>query len=721
MKRISSIYRLVRYLGLGWLWQRFLYLMQLRLGIVEKKTPARAWDDYPLTSFLKDQTLAEPQAYQGYRLRNAPKFFFSADQRPAYQALLETWRSGPLSVETVVEELAQGNFLYFNHTYLPVGLPPDWRRNAITGQIVPGETHWSRIDDFGFGDIKVIWEPNRFAFVYHLVRAYWRTGDERWAELFWSLVEDWRRNNPPNQGPNWKCGQEISFRVMAWLFGLYGFADAAATTPERVSALAQMVAVSAQRIEANIDYALSQRNNHGISEGVGLWTVGLLFPEFWQSSQWREKGRQILESLGKTLIYEDGAFVQHSVNYHRLMLHDYIWALRLGGINHNSFSDSLKERISQAETFLFQLLDTSSGQVPYYGQNDGALILPLNNCDYLDFRPVIQAAHYLVHQKRRFESGLWDEDLLWLFGPEALESTVEKEQRTYFHAPTGGYYTLRSQQSWLFVRCATFQHRPGQADMLHVDLWWRGCNMALDAGTYSYNAPEPWDNPLAHTFYHNTVTVDRRDQMDRVGKFLWLPWLQSEVRFAGHAPDNAMYYWEGQHNGYQRLPDPVSHVRGILQLPGETWLVIDHLGGSIPHDFRLHWLFPDFPYEWSPETGHLQIQTPQGAFHVFVQTTLSHPTWSLIHADPDTPRGWQAPYYLVRRPALSLSLSGRGAKVAFFTLFSPVPATLQHNDQFFEIIQPKGYTLLYLSETEAAPMLKEIRLQGAVNHIWNLY
>src|SRR6185295_14728429 len=98
---------------------------------------------------------------------------------------------------------------------------------------------------------------------------YWRTSDESYIELFWSAVEDWRAKNPPQQGPNWKCGQETAFRVMAWCFALYGLMDAQATTAARVAVLAQMIAVSAHRIQANIDYALSQRNNHGISEALG--------------------------------------------------------------------------------------------------------------------------------------------------------------------------------------------------------------------------------------------------------------------------------------------------------------------------------------------------------------------------------------------------------------------------------------------------------------------
>ena len=67
--------------------------------------------------------------------------------------------------------------------------------------------------------------------------------------------------------------------------------------------------------------------------------------------------------------------------------------------------------------------------MPYYGQNDGALILPLNNCGYHDFRPVVAATQFLVSGTRRFEPGPWDEDLLWLFGPEALTATRHRGPR----------------------------------------------------------------------------------------------------------------------------------------------------------------------------------------------------------------------------------------------------------------------------------------------------
>ncbi|HLF84875.1 MAG TPA: alginate lyase family protein, partial [Blastocatellia bacterium] len=534
------------------------------------------------------------------------------------------------------------------------------------------DLHWSEIGDFDHGDIKIIWEPSRFGFAYALVRAYWRTGYESYAELFWKAAEDWRDKNPPQLGPNWKCGQEISFRVMAWCFALYGFLESAASTAERFEMLAQMIAVSGCRIEANLDYALSQHNNHGISEAAGLFTIGGLFPELGAAARWKHMGREALEGQGRELIYDDGSFSQHSANYQRLMLHDYLWALRLADLHGEPFSEEVKQRVAKACEFLYQIQDGPSGRVPCYGQNDGSLILPLNNCDYDDFRPVIQAAHYLFSDRRSYESGPWDEDLLWMFGPDAVSAPVDDTARVDLRADVGGYYTLRCDTGFAFVRCASFRDRPGQADMLHVDLWWRGQNVALDPGSHSYNAPAPWDNPLAHTAYHNTVTVDDADQMERAGKFLWLPWLHGRVRCNKRSLAGHLAYWEGEHDGYERLKSPVSHRRGVLRIGEESWLILDRLTSRERHRYRLHWLLPDLPFAWDEGRGRLTLRTPVGDY-VATMMSMGGDTFSLVRADETSPRGWRAPYYNDREPALSLAAEARAASHWFLTLFAPAP------------------------------------------------
>src|SRR5690606_961342 len=148
-------------------------------------------------------------------------------------------------------------------------------------------------------------------------------------------------------------------------------------------------------------------------------------------------------------------------------------------------SDELMQQFAAATRLVTELQDETSGGVPCYGHNDGALPLPLTNCDYADFRPLVQAANYLASGQRVLPPGAWDEELLWLFGASALQSPERPVQRNDLVADDSGYYTLRSAEGFLFTRCGKLRHRPAHADFQHVDIWWRGLNIACDPGTFS--------------------------------------------------------------------------------------------------------------------------------------------------------------------------------------------------------------------------------------------
>ncbi len=700
----SRVEQIRQHFGIRWIMYRAWYAFRLRAGIIRREQPAIAWEKRPFSSLLLSSAPIDPDGYLVHRQTQSPTFFFDAADRNAYQPHFAQWDSEKQSPITLAEEVAKGTLRYFQQTAVDIGFPPAWHSNPFSHKNTPADTHWSRISDFAYGDIKLIWEANRFGFVYALVRAYWRTGNGRYAELFWQSIMDWRNQNPPQQGVNWKCGQEASLRAMAWIFGLYGFLHDPATTADRISALAHMLAIIGERIEGNLQYALSQQNNHGISEGMGLWTIGTLFPEFRAAARWRKKGRSVLEEQGRKLIYDDGSFSQHSVNYHRLMLHDYLWCLRLGEIGKRPFSPQLQQRIAAAGNWLYQLQAGQDGQLPYYGQNDGALILPLNNCDYQDFRPVIQAIHYLQTGKRLYSDGVWDEDLLWLFGQKALDSPVDSIVQSDFHAKDGGYYTLRAGNDMAFVRCTSFRHRPAQADMLHVDLWHDGDNIAIDAGTHSYNANEPWNNPLSGTRYHNTVTVDGLDQMERAGKFLWLPWLHGTVQTWQTSSDGQIAYWQGAHDGYGRLSSPVNHQRGIVRLGKDMWLILDRLQSRANHTYRLHWLLADVPHQWNVDEATIALNTPTGAYHVHLGTHNSPFHATLTRAAEKSADGWHAPYYNTKIPALSLALYVDNQEATFWSLFSPNLSALSVNDDSI-IIEDEGRKVTIGLKTAVSPLL----------------
>ena len=319
--------------------------------------------------------------------------------------------------------------------------------------------------------------------------------------------------------------------------------------------------------------------------------------------------------------------------------------------------------LHRSSEFLDNLTDTYSGEAPNYGNNDGSLVLPLSDCDYRDLRPTLQTVHYLTSGQRRFTGGCWDEMMVWLFGAQSLNAPitpVPARKSIEFHS---GYYVLRGEESWAMVRCGEYQDRPAQADQLHLDLWWRGLNITLDGGTFSYNAPPPWNEAFVTSATHNTITVDGKDQMRRFSRFLWLDWAQGACLMCRR--DGECDSWQGEHNGYRRLG--VNHRRTV-ERQGDLWNITDDITGDGPHRISLHWLLPDFSRVIDTEAQIVKLDTPRGV--VVIRTTCSVAAdFSIVCAgqkiagqtspSDDVTRGWVSHTYASKVPALSLRLDAQ--------------------------------------------------------------
>ncbi|HHS13508.1 MAG TPA: alginate lyase family protein [bacterium] len=680
MKSLKNIFLILRYLGPKWAFFRFRYWIRLRSGRIRKQTPVQAWDDLPLDAFLgKDATLTGLiQA-----LRDPSRFFLNhslpaGDSIPDY--LSESFEQAVMRADDILK----GRFIYFGCHRKSRNFPPDWHADPW-GKNRPSDIHWSLIPVSGPDDIKGVWELNRFGFTFTLVRAFAATGDEKYVEGFWRLVLDWAEHNPPNTGVNWQCGQEISFRLMAWCFGLFAFARHARSTDERILALIRMIAVSARRIQANMHYALSQNNNHGMSEAAGLWTAGTLFTELKDARSWKETGARHLERLAVRLIDDEGVFSQYSFLYQRLMLQVYLWALRLAQVHQNPFSPDMIRRIQKAAEKLALCQTGSNGECPLTGASDGSNLLLLTSCGYQDMRPVIQAFNVFFRKKKVYKAGPWDEMLWWMFGHiPKNESALKEEIECKRSASLSGFLFFEGEQSRLMIRCGVHRFRPAHADMLHADLWWKGQNICADAGTYAYHGEPPWDNGLSRTAAHNTVTVDKKDQMERVGPFLWLPWVRGRVLVDKNSEHPCFRIWQGTHDGYSSLG--VRIFRSVIQLPHDTWVLIDEIQGKIAHDYTLHWLLNDFTFTGTPDTG-MKLATPKGEYGFQTGCLEKDYETDWTRGDENSIRGWRAPCYREKKEAISVQCRIRGRSARFWTVLGPGEWKVRHSGEVLYWIQ----------------------------------
>ncbi|HNQ95760.1 MAG TPA: heparinase II/III family protein, partial [Anaerolineales bacterium] len=495
--RIKNFASLYLQLGPRWSAFRAAYAFRLRTGLIRLQMPMGEWSDYKRLLAERSDERSSRLAVEARRLPDN----ISWDKQKAIDE---------------ADRVLNGEIKYFAHEWIKTGFPPNWSHDYVTLSGAPrhegsppsqSETlrsaqsdmnkHWSQISDDSPTDIKFIWEPNRFAFAYTLVRAYVASHDEKYPEAFWTLVEDWAKHNPPNTGPNWMDGQEIALRLMAWTFGFFQFFNSPSSTSARKAKFILLVAAQAERVYKNIGYAISTRSNHTISEAFGLWMVGFLFPELKHAEKYLALGRKLLERSAAEQIFPDGAYSMYSLNYHRFILHIYLYMIRLGELNQSPVSSLIYQRVESSIEYLSHLINPETGEMPVYGSNDGALVLPLNNCDFTDYRPLLQLGWYITKKEFLFESGPWDEDIFWLCGGEALIPSPSPSGRKESESPSpngrgvrgegesfphGGIYLLRSSSSHALIHCADYTSRPSHADQLHMDLWIHGHNLAIDAG-----------------------------------------------------------------------------------------------------------------------------------------------------------------------------------------------------------------------------------------------
>lgn len=537
-----------------------------------------------------------------------------------------------------VEALLNGNMSYFSGELKQVGSPPDWFLDPFSGNRLSPDGHWSKINEFSAADIKTVWEASRFEWVPLLSRAWRVSGDSRYIDTLNQWLHDWVLRNLYNAGPNWKCGQEASIRTINLLLG----ARLLGTHWEPSPALIQLVVVHCRRILPTLGYAIAQNNNHGTSEAAALYIGGTWLktvvkdPHQLKSAQeWQNVGRCLLEDRVKTLVAEDGSFSQYSVNYHRVLLDTLcqveIWRREYGD---HVFSDKYLTRCRAAASWLVTLTDPDTGYTPNLGANDGARLYDLSVASYRDFRPSGQLAMALFTGTRAYtDDGPWDEPLTWLgITPPEKEQSLTGSQLF----DDGGYAVLRRGGAMVLLRYPRFRFRPGHADSLHVDFWQLGENLLRDAGTYSYNADPEWLNYFSGTESHNTIQFDNRDQMPRLGRFLFGDWLKTEclplLVENGEEASVTAAYCDRRGSGHQRT----------VRLINDRLIVCDEVKGFTGKAV-MRWRLR--PGNWRLEGQNLTDDQ-----HVLV-IAASVPIASMALVS-----GWESLYYMQKIPSPVLTV-----------------------------------------------------------------
>ena len=514
-------------------------------------------------------------ALEEWRKKGCGWFFEDRDN-------LKVSKNKALELKEKMDHILKGDALFFSKTLKPLGLDHDWVTNPETGYHYDANQHWTKVNDFSkeAGDIKFVWEKSRFSWLLTVCRYDYHF-DEDDAEFAISQILDWIDKNPLNCGPNYKCSQEISIRILNWLFALNFYRKSDALTEDRWNTIITSIYWQTDHVKKNINFSrIAVRNNHAITETLTLYLMGMMFPMMKGASKWKKNGKRWFEEEIDYQIEDDGTFIQDSMNYHRVVIQLLTYAIALADKHGEKFSDSVYEKAYKSINFLYQCQEPSNGWLPNYGSNDGSLFFPLSDTDYRDYRPQLDALHRLLTGMSLYDEFL--EDTQWVGNtiPFFRKPFVKIEkQYGIIEFRNSGYYLMRERNTLTFVRCGLFK-KNGSNDQLHLDIWYNGKNVLLDGGSYKYNTEENFVRYFAGTESHNTIMIGDNDQMLKGPRFMWF--YPPTVTKAMLREDYFDFVFEGTIVAFKQLCEGgVTIHREIKKVKGcPEWEVYDMIEGA---------------------------------------------------------------------------------------------------------------------------------------------
>jgi hypothetical protein len=553
---------------------------------------------------------------------------------------------------------------------VPLGQQIGWHRDFKTGIAWPRDVLADDQDYLRLGepcDVKMPWELSRAHHWVTLGRAYALDNDPRYAREFVAQLDAWLDDNPWPYGVNWGRAMEVAVRAVNWLWAAALFGDAPEFTPVHRQRFLRAMLQHGRHILDNLEYA-DNNGNHYLSNGVGLVHLGVLFSEFAESAAWRRKGFEIVWGEMAQQVHPDGVDFEQGIGYQGLVAEFWYSCVLLCERNKIAVPATVRERLEKM--FEFMLAYTRpDGTFPQIGDNDDGRLANT------DDEPVGSHQRHLavggvMFGRADFRRAAGDavETAAWLCGPLALEPAApvvalpggENESKAF---ASGGFYVMRSDDVVMVVDAGEIGMRGigghGHADVLSFDLWGLGAPLLVDSGTYTYTADPPARNAMRSTAAHNAVRIDGADS-SRLGgdRWLWLIENDAHPHDVSWQSTDGCDSFQGAHDGYARLTEPLSHRRRIVfDKRTRHFIVEDTLTGSGEHLVEL-FFHPGVPHERADSGEHgVRLRAPHGDLWLFAPPQLS------LRQEP----GWISRGYGLREPAT----------VLVYTLRATVPLTLR--------------------------------------------
>jgi Heparinase II/III-like protein/Heparinase II/III N-terminus len=492
-------------------------------------------------------------------------------------------------------------------------------------------------------DIKYVWEPSRFQ---HLSALAFAANAEEHASYIVRSIDSWITANPYLFGVHWTSSLELAERVISWAMLYPRIADHVARDEEFRQRWLDSIYLHLTRISRKLSL-YSSANNHLIGELIGLF-VGASCFDFWpECGGWRGRAQELLEREIRLQIGDDGVNREQAMSYHIFTLELFLLAFAIARNTGRPFSEGYAERLRGMAGFL-DTVATSSGDLPWYGDSDDARGFVLAE-EESGLEVSMQLAGLIFAEPRWLRFRHTATAAARALVPDSLAglNQISRPQpapaRELFSDAGLAVLCTRDENVRLLMDfgplgfTATAGH--GHADALSIWLSIGDEYFLIDAGTYAYHSHPEWRTYFRGTAAHNTASVDGQDQSKMAGRFLWRA--KANARLLRFESASEQVIIEAEHDGYLRLPDPVTHRRtvGFDRATGNV-SIEDNFRGTGRHEVELFFHMHEQAEVLNVSDGEARVSW-RGRGIVF-SSTDRNARWEIIRGSDDPKLGWRS-------------------------------------------------------------------------------
>ena len=589
-----------------------------------------------------------------------------ASSRPGAPLPCESWRN---RLVAGADAIVAHRLSFFDVQDRFLGDPIDWNRDHAAGVAAP-MIYAPAIDyrDFAItGDCKNVWEPSRHHHLVTLGRAYWATGRQEYAQEAAAQLESWLEQCPYGVGMQWRSGLELGVRLINWVWLMELIAPSGAIAGSLAERLLDSIDRHLWEIARKYSYG-SSANNHLVGEAAGVYIAARYFSGLRRSGRLVADARRRLIEQMAAQTNADGGDKEQALGYHLFVAQFFLVAGLVGRWSGDEFPTAYWQRLEKMFEFL-AVLGQGGRQWPMFGDSDDGHALDLGG-GANDYRGWLAAAGVMFNREDfAAVAGEPSQVTFWLLdatGPARAGSPSAQPRAAVPHGlaltskalPDTGYYLLQGGAGQTSVSaifdCGALGLGSlaghGHADALSLVLRLGGEDVLVDPGTYDYFTYPQWRQYFRSTRAHNTVEVDGQNQSEIQGLFLW--GRKAKAHCIAWQPGDQGGQVVGEHDGYTRLADPVTHRRSVnLDVAACGLEIRDELRCRGAHEATIWFHFAEGCRLLEQAGSMLKIQAGSLIVELALDERLAVQT---CQGSPGDMAGWVSRGYHLIEPAFSI-------------------------------------------------------------------